>query len=69
MPKIKVKVDIDLINNDKPEDTSKCYGCRFLDCDLEPYCALFNKYLPTTFDSFFNRLEQCKQAEVKDETI
>lgn len=67
MPKIRVAVDIELLNNDKQGDTSKCYGCRFIDGDaLEPYCAAFNKYLPTTFDSFFNRLEECKNNEVKD---
>lgn len=67
MPKITIKVDIDLINNDKQGDTSKCYGCRFIDGDsLEPYCTAFNKYLPTSIDSFFNRLEECKNNEVKD---
>ena len=67
MAKITIKVDIDLINNDNEEDTSKCYGCQFLDCgSLEPYCMLFDNYLPTTFDSFFNRLEKCKNNEVKD---
>lgn len=68
MPKITIKVDINLINNDKQEDTSKCYGCRFIDGDsLEPYCTAFNKYLSTTSDSFFNRLEECKKNEVVNE--
>ena len=67
MPKITIKVDIDLINNDKHGDTSKCYGCRFIDGDsLEPYCMAFNEYLPITHDSFFNRLEECKNNEVQN---
>lgn len=67
MPKIRVVMDIELLNNDKQGDTSKCYGCRFIDYyALEPYCTAFNKYLPTTLDSFFNRLEECKNNEVKD---
>lgn len=67
MTMIQVKVDIDLVNNDKQGDTSKCYGCQFIDDNsLEPYCTAFNKYLPTTSDSFFNRLEECKNNEVKD---
>lgn len=67
MPKITIKVDIDLINNDKQGDTSKCYGCRFIDGDsLEPYCMAFNEYLPVTHDSFFNRLEECKNNEVQN---
>lgn len=67
MPKITIKVDIDLVNNDKQGDTSKCYGCRFIDYyALEPYCMAFNKYLPTTPDSFFNRLEECKNNEVQN---
>lgn len=67
MPKIRVVMDIELLNNDKQGDTSKCYGCRFIDGDsLEPYCTAFNKYLPTTFDSFFNRLEECKNNEVQN---
>ncbi len=68
MAKITIKVDIELINNDKQGDTSKCYGCRFLDGNsLEPYCTAFYKYLPTTFDSFFNRLEECKNNEVQND--
>lgn len=68
MAKIMVKVSIDLINNDKQGDTSKCYGCRFIDGDsLEPYCTAFNEYLPTTHDSFFNRLKECKNNEVVNE--
>lgn len=67
MANIIVKVDIELLNNDKQGDTSKCYGCRFIDGDtLEPYCTAFSKYLPTTLDSFFNRLEECKKNEVQD---
>lgn len=67
MAKIRVVMDIELLNNDKQGDTSKCYGCRFIDLDsLEPYCTAFNKYLPTSIDSFFNRLEECKNNEVKD---
>jgi len=67
MPKIKIKVDIELINNDKQGDTSKCYGCQFIDNhSLVPYCMAFNEYLPITPDSFYNRLEQCRQAEVED---
>lgn len=68
MQKIRVVMDIELINNDKQGDTSKCYGCRFIDLDsLEPYCTAFNKYLPITLDSFFNRLEECKKNEVQNE--
>lgn len=68
MKDVKIKVKLQLINNDSDSDYSKCYGCQFLTEGPEgPYCSLFHEYLPSSPTSFFNRLKECKNAEIDDE--
>ena len=67
MKDVKIKVELWLMHNDPDGNYSKCDGCQFITEGPEgPYCSVFHDYLPSSPDGFFNRLEECKNAEVDD---
>ena len=69
MPKIRVEIEVpsgDYCENENIT-CSMCFERGFVEC----YCALFNVELESDNKNHYycKRCEQCKQAEVKDESI
>ena len=69
MAKIKVEIEVPSGDYCENENTTcpMCFERGFVGC----YCALFNVELESDNKNHYycKRCEQCKQAEVKDETI
>ena len=69
MAKIKVEIEVPSGDYCENENTtcSMCFERGFVEC----YCALFNVELESDNKNHYycKRCEQCKQAEVKDESI